>query len=228
MFKVLTFISLMCFFLGGTALRIESFSSYINPLLFISTFVIIIISLLFSKGSIEFYINKLTIIYIFFILGIIFSELLAESYSHLLFSIKVMLPYLVFMVCLPSLRSFFTFRMVAISFITSSTLIILLSFVEKTPTLNMSATYSGLFDNPNSMGLLAATFFSFMLTLFVSNLFYKVNFRRAFFYFILMIMALLLIALSSSRTSFVATIIIVTIIIGFYVLDSLIINRIYL
>ncbi|WNF37355.1 hypothetical protein RJD24_02520 [Bacillaceae bacterium IKA-2] len=219
--KVFFFIALTGFFIGGTAIRISDFQSYINIFIFFNGILIIIISLLVTKSNFKININKFTILIFVCFLGLSISSLINGSSSDFLFSIKFLFLFLFFVIALRNIRDFISFRIISWSFLLSSSFIVVLSILEDPPNFFAIRPYSGLFDNPNSFGLLTGTMFSVVLVLFVSNIFYKLNVKLVLFYFSLMVCILLLISLSASRTSFVTALLLLLIVVIIYCIKFL-------
>lgn len=221
----LLIILLTSFFLGGTAIRVKEFSPNVNLLILINGLFIIVLTLIIKKRNIVIRANSFTILYSLLVLFLIISSLNSSGAGFML-SMKFILIYIVFMVCLPNLPSVFTFKVIAISFIISSSFVLLLSVIKEPPDATISGTYSGIFANSNSLGLLTVTLFSLILVLFISNLFYKLNVKKGFLLLIILLFLLLIISISSSRTSFVTAVFLVVLALSFYVLKTININSI--
>lgn len=173
-------------------------------ILIVSSLIIIYVTLINKKNEFKLPFSTLDIIYLAFILFGIISSILNSSIQDFFAIIKYLLFYLVLVVCQ---RNYLTFDKFINSFQWVSIIIISLSFIQYFPSI-YTRNYSGVYSNPNSLGIFVATTYAFFLGSLYKNVIQKsANFNKVFD-LIMIVTSILVVSLTASRTAFFSIILI--------------------
>jgi len=205
-------LSLLLLLLSGITIRIEEYGFLSNIFFLVSGFILIILTFLYSRDLVM-KVDTLIIVYFLFILIGFISALKNQDFYSFLSIVKLLFLYMFTITLMFNNFKYISINSVLFTFIASFIIIIYFSLKDH-PLNQRVSVYSGLFDNPNSMGVFAATLFS------VSFVLILINEKKVvrIFSLLMLVSGIYFIMISGSRTSFLTVCIVVLIWIVSYVI----------
>ncbi|MGY0837551.1 hypothetical protein ACW66K_09085 [Aerococcus urinaeequi] len=197
----LMIVLLSTFSISGVLLQTDEYSRFVNALIIIPSVVLFIIFIFSKKSAKHIYFSTLDIVYLLFFISSIFSILINGNLDLLLSVVKLLVFYIVLVFLPKNNNRLFSYDIYINSFSFSSIIGVALTMLMYPITLGIS-NYSGVFDNPNNLGV----FVSAATLIFLFQLIRNILFKNIFFiviYSILTPISLYLVSISASRTALI-------------------------
>jgi len=181
-----------------------------NPLgiygVYASIIIILLIPTFLNRNEVSYNKKIFGLMYVFFITSLL-AAILNSELQLLISSVSLFCLFLSASIILPSYLKTDTEKVIAISLLVANIPLLLLPILTEGIKL---PSYAGIFNNTNSLGIVASTVFTVFSALFFGEL-EKILFRKAkvfklkiVVYLLLMLLSLLIVVFSVSRTSFLA------------------------
>lgn len=213
-YTIVIFLSLLTLILSGITIRFEESFNISNLLFLIGGITLMLVTVAYKKENTIIKTDFLFMIYIFTMTLAVYSSLYNQDYNSFVSIIKLLLMYL-FTVIFIFNNSLVNFNMILYSFLIACVITILYSIITVPYDAGL-LRYKGVFENPNSMGMLSATMFTITVALFHRS---KEKAQIVLIGFLLV--SLLFVFNSGSRTSFLTVLGISCVVIVNYILNSL-------
>lgn len=204
-------ISVVLFVISGLTIRIEEFSHYSNILFLLGGLIPLLITLIHKKSVFLLNVDSIFIIYIMFIFFSFISAIFNQDINSFNSTIKLLMLYMVTVVMIYNNKELITAKHL-INLVMFAFVVILSYSVIEYPIESLLYTYSGVFDNTNSMGMLAASMFVISILAIQQ---YRGLIR--YFYVIFVGISVFFIIVSGSRTAFLTMLGIILILLTYYI-----------
>lgn len=198
-------------FISGFLIHVTEYGFLTNPLFLTSSCLLLVAILMRRYKFIVLQKNFLSLLYFIFILLGMISSLVNQDYNNFLTISKLLLLYGMTTFFVANIKKNISSMFVLNVFIISTFFILLLSLIEY-PVGQRLHVYSGIFENPNSMGMLAATLFSASFILLIVSP--KKNAKLS--YAFISLISIYFVSIAGSRTSFLTTFLILLVIFFIY------------
>lgn len=215
--KIIMYILLTLFMLSGIIYRLPDYAFLSNILTLVPGIMIVFIVLLLRKGNVYFFFTTIDKLYLLFLVACIVSSVINGEIINFFTTFTFTLFYLVLVICQRNSPEIISFKLLLLSYATTAISVIVLEFLNN-PHYFIASTYNGLFGNPNSLGIFAATIFIVSISFVILRL-HDSNVKTAFSGLLVSFFSFLLVTISGSRTSFVGIILVLIIVLVSYIIS---------